>query len=145
MTTPKKMDADALSSLLFHLGDTHPVASLAIEAHVAALEQEAAAAEARGFERAKEQAAKLIQGGHNPPCYERPMPTGTTVGECGNCARARIIRAMQDGQRGGEEETPAFCRRPNCGHAWHKGACPSDVCACVSAWPPINPNESSGD
>lgn len=66
--------------------------------YIKTLKAQLVTAEARGFERAKEQAAKLIQGGHNPPCYERPMPTGTTVGECGNCARARIIRAMQDGQ-----------------------------------------------
>lgn len=44
---------------------------------------------------ALEEAAAWLQGGHNPPCYERPMPTGTTVGECGNCARARGIRALQ--------------------------------------------------
>jgi hypothetical protein len=58
------------------------------------------AARAEGYAAAREQAARLLQGQHYPPCYERPVTTETTVGECGNCARARVIRAMQD--EGGE-------------------------------------------
>lgn len=43
-----------------------------------------------------EVAALLMQGQHHPPCYLRPAdPGATTVGECGNCARARSIRALQ--------------------------------------------------
>jgi hypothetical protein len=65
-------------------------------AEVKAIERVSKTAEARGFARAREQAAVLMQGAHGPPCYERPVPKGTTVGECGNCARARLIRAMED-------------------------------------------------
>jgi hypothetical protein len=59
------------------------------------LDQALAEARAEGYAQAREDAARLMQGGHSPPCYERPTPTGTTVGECGNCNRARIIRGLQ--------------------------------------------------
>lgn len=48
------------------------------------------------------------------------------------------IRAMRDGAGDG----PSFCRRPGCGHQWHKGPCHAAECACVSVWPPFRPEEA---
>lgn len=52
------------------------------------------ATEVRGL--ALEEAARLLEGRHQPNCYDRPQPEGTTTAQfgCSQCSRAKDLRAL---------------------------------------------------
>ena len=83
-----------------HRAEVERLEAIAAERFRLAEQQEGRAARAEAAlssarDAALEEAALWLQGVHSPPCYERPVPEGTTVGECGNCARARGVRALK--------------------------------------------------
>lgn len=92
MTENEKSLRDWMLTHAGHAALKHLDALLAAHrSEVAAVKNEYEAAR----DAALEEAAHLFQGAHSPPCYERPTPTETTVGSCGNCARAGAIRALK--------------------------------------------------
>lgn len=123
MTTPKKMTPEELAQVDERLEQAAQVEKYGpgptfgsgwlsdLRQHIAALEQELAAAESRGYERAREQAAALVQ--------RTPLPIHTAEGT--RMAQRLMdvvarIRAMTDERARGEAETKhdvcAACLRP---------------------------------